>query len=167
MMIVGEQPGDQEDIEGGPFVGPAGRVLDSALRAAQIDRQASFVTNAVKHFKFENRGKRRLHKKPSAGEIDQCRWWLDQEIALVEPEMIVVLGASAARGVLGCSVRISDVRSRVIASPAGIPAVVTVHPSFLLRIPDEERRLAEERRFVDDLSLAASHLADKTRARSP
>ena len=155
LMIVGEQPGDQEDKAGKPFVGPAGKMLDRALADAAIDRGKVYVTNAVKHFKWEPRGKFRLHKKPSAKEIDICRWWLDQEFDLVEPELIVAMGATAARGIGLGSVTITAMRGRILDLPAGRKGLVTVHPSFLLRLPDEEARAREYGAFVADLALAA------------
>jgi uracil-DNA glycosylase len=153
IMLVGEQPGDREDRAGQPFVGPAGQLLDAALVEAGIDRTRVYVTNAVKHFKFTTRGKRRIHDKPSAGEIDACRWWLDQEHARLRPRVIVLLGASAARAVLGRPVVIARVRGEriVIGETAGM---VTVHPSFLLRMPDPAVKLKERIRFVSDLRTA-------------
>ena len=160
LMLVGEQPGDQEDKQGHPFVGPAGRLLDRALDDAGIDRKTVFVTNAVKHFKFEQRGKRRLHKKPSAGEIEACRWWLDLERALVEPRLIVAMGTSAARGVFGRPVTISKVRGRLQDLETGGQALVTVHPSALLRTKDERDRKDRYRRFVADLEVCARAIAE-------
>lgn len=153
LMIVGEQPGDQEDLAGRPFVGPAGAVLDRNLEAAGIDREEVYLTNAVKHFKYERRGKRRLHQRPVAGEIDHCRWWLDLERRFVAPSLIVALGASAARGVLGAPVKISEVRGQIIEN-ADVPVMVTVHPSYLLRLPDPARRAEEEAVFLGDLRRA-------------
>ena len=154
LMIVGEQPGDQEDLAGHPFVGPAGRVLDSALEDAGIDREDVFVTNAVKHFKHEPRGKRRLHKTPSAGEVSACRWWLNAERRLVKPKIILTLGATAALGVLGRKVAVTKERGRAIELDDGPKALLTVHPSYLLRIPDKAAKAAERDRFVDDLKRA-------------
>jgi DNA polymerase len=151
IMMVGEQPGDQEDRQGRPFVGPAGRILDRAIMEAGIDRKQVFVTNAVKHFKFEQRGKRRLHKRPSAGEIDVCRWWLERERALVKPRVVVALGASAARGVLGRATTIASVRGKVLSGDDGSRIVVTIHPSYLLRLRDDESKEREYARFVEDL----------------
>ena len=156
LMFVGEQPGDQEDIEGRPFVGPAGKVLQSALERCGIDREDCFVTNAVKHFKYEPRGKRRLHKKPNNSEIDICRWWLDIERKLVQPELIVALGATAARGVLGKSVTIGPIRGKVLPLSSSEHVLVTVHPSYLLRIVDEEQKKTEWRAFLADLLVAKS-----------
>lgn len=158
LMIVGEQPGDQEDLSGHPFVGPAGRVLDTALEEAGIERKDVFVTNAVKHFKHEPRGKRRLHKTPSAGEISACRWWLDAERRLVKPKVIVTLGGTAALGILGRKVAVTKERGEGIELDDGAKAVLTVHPSYLLRIPDEAGRAVERDRFVTDLKRARSLL---------
>ena len=157
ILFVGEQPGDQEDRAGKPFVGPAGRLLDRALNDAAIDRNAAYVTNAVKHFKFEPRGKRRIHKKPNELEINACHQWLEREIALVHPALIVALGATAARAIFGRATAIEKNRGRIIeAGQANIgydaAVLVTVHPSFLLRVPDEDRAAAYER-FVADLQL--------------
>jgi uracil-DNA glycosylase len=156
LMMVGEQPGDREDLAGRPFVGPAGRVLDRAIAEAGIDRNTVFVTNAVKHFKFEPRGKRRLHKKPNAYEIERCRWWNELEREMVKPGLIVALGATAARSLLGRTVTISKVRGTVLTSN-GVPVVVTIHPSYILRIEDEDAKQGEYERLVADLkfSLAA------------
>jgi probable DNA metabolism protein len=154
IMLVGEQPGDQEDLQGMPFVGPAGRLLDGALEAAGLPRQALYVTNAVKHFKFEPRGKRRLHKRPDASEIDRCRWWLANEIKLVQPKLIVALGATAATSLLNRSVKISAERGQPLTLPEGPAALVTVHPSYLLRLPDRAVAEAERERFITDLRLA-------------
>ncbi len=151
IMLVGEQPGDQEDLQGQPFVGPAGKLLDDALAAADLPRSALYVTNAVKHFKFEPRGKRRLHKKPNASEIEICRWWLASEIKLVQPKLIVALGATAAASLLQRPVKIGAERGRALSLPDGAQAFVTVHPSYLLRLPDAEVAEAERRRFIDDL----------------
>jgi len=159
VMLVGEQPGDQEDRQGHPFVGPAGRVLDRAIVDAGIERKQVFVTNAVKHFKFEPRGKRRLHKRPSAGEVDACRWWLDRERALVKPRVIVALGATAARGVLGRSVTIASVRGEVLAGAGDSRVIVTIHPSYLLRLQDDESKEREYEGFVADLRRCAKLLA--------
>jgi uracil-DNA glycosylase len=157
ILFVGEQPGDQEDLAGKPFVGPAGRLLDRALTDAAIDRKATYVTNAVKHFKFELRGKRRIHKKPNELEISACHQWLERELGLIRPALIVALGATAARAVFGRATAIEKNRGRVIpAAQANIgyeaDVLVTVHPSFLLRVPDEDRDEAYKR-FVADLKL--------------
>ncbi len=154
MMLVGEQPGDQEDLQGKPFVGPAGRLLDEALEAAGVPREDCYVTNAVKHFKFERRGKRRIHSKPGAGEIDACRWWLDTERRLVRPKVIVVMGASAGRAVFGRPVTIKTDRGTPLALSDGGTAVLTVHPSFLLRIPDASEKAKARKLFVADLKAA-------------
>ena len=151
IMFVGEQPGDQEDIAGRPFVGPAGQIFDEALEKAGIPRSEVYVTNAVKHFKFEQRGKKRIHSKPNAGEIEACRWWIDQERSLIRPPVTVALGATAARSILDEVVTISRVRGSPIPLSEGGECWVTVHPSFLLRIPEEDRRREERSRFVDDL----------------
>ena len=158
LMIVGEQPGDQEDLAGEPFVGPAGRVLDAALAEAGIDRKRAWVTNAVKHFKHEPRGKRRLHKTPDAGEVEACRWWLNAERALVKPRLIVTLGATAALGVLGHKIAVTRDRGSPIQLEDGTPVLPTVHPSYLLRLPDEATRAAERIRFIDDLKTARALL---------
>ena len=158
LMIVGEQPGDQEDLAGHPFVGPAGRVLDAALEEARIDREDVFVTNAVKHFKHEPRGKRRLHKTPNTAEVSACRWWLNAERRLVRPKVIVTLGATAALGVLGRKVAVTKERGRGIDLGDGAKALLTVHPSYLLRIPDAAARAGERDRFVADLTQARALL---------
>ena len=158
MMLVGEQPGDKEDLAGKPFVGPAGRILDRALDDAGIARRKVFVTNAVKHFKYELRGKRRLHKKPNAGEIDICRWWLDLERKLVAPKTIVALGATAARGVFGRSMTISAERGAPHRTAEGTVLFVTIHPSLLLRLQGDAEKAQEYERFVADLRSAAASL---------
>jgi uracil-DNA glycosylase family protein len=154
LMLVGEQPGDQEDVQGHPFVGPAGQVLDKALEKAGIDRARIYVSNAVKHFKFEPRGKRRIHSKPNAGEISACRWWLDQERALIKPAVIVALGATAAHSLFGKSVTLSRMRGTPIMLPDGSECHVTIHPSYLLRIDDDARKQEEYRQFVKELAAA-------------
>jgi DNA polymerase len=161
IVLVGEQPGDQEDRVGKPFVGPAGRLLDRALEEAGINRNATYVTNAVKHFKFELRGKRRIHKKPNELEISACRQWLERELALIEPGLIVAMGTTAARAVFGRATAIEKNRGHVIPAreaATGYTAdiLVTVHPSYLLRVPDEDRDAAYER-FVEDLKLARKY----------
>ncbi|MBO0904386.1 UdgX family uracil-DNA binding protein [Jiella sonneratiae] len=153
VIFVGEQPGDQEDIAGEPFVGPAGKVFDQALAAAGIDRSQAYVTNAVKHFKFEPRGKRRIHAKPNTSEISVCRWWLDQERRLVKPKLIVALGATAAQAVLGRSVTIKATRSKLIDLDEKTKLIVTVHPSYLLRLPDEAAKARETKAFRADMAL--------------
>ena len=152
-MLVGEQPGDREDIEGRPFVGPAGRMLSRALDDAGIARESVYVTNAVKHFKFEPRGKRRLHKRPSDAEIAACHDWLDAEIAAVKPRLIIALGATAARALTGRATPVEANRGKRRDYVAGTELLITVHPSFLLRMP-ESAKAAEYRRFVTDLKLA-------------
>jgi DNA polymerase len=151
ILFVGEQPGDQEDIAGRPFVGPAGQLFDAALEEAGIDRTAAYVTNAVKHFKFIQRGKRRIHNKPDGGEIDACKWWLDQERSLIRPPVTVALGATAARSLTGKTVTISRAREAPLTLADGSECWVTVHPSFLLRIPERDRRAEERAKFVADL----------------
>ena len=146
---------------GKPFVGPAGAMFDRALAEAGIDRSLVYVTNAVKHFKFEPRGKRRLHKKPNAYEIDRCRWWLDYERKIVKPEVVVALGATAARGLTGRPITIAKVRGTPLDLSDGIRMITTIHPSYLLRIQDENDKAAEYRRFVQDLRVCAKLLADK------
>ncbi|MEH3100512.1 UdgX family uracil-DNA binding protein [Sphingomonas adhaesiva] len=159
MMFVGEQPGDQEDLVGHPFVGPAGQVFDRALAAAGITRAETYVTNAVKHFKFEPRGRRRIHARPDAGEIDACRWWIEQEQMLLRPAVTVALGATAARSLFGRTMTISRERGRAQRLPDGGAAWITVHPSYLLRLPDEAAREAEYARFVEDLRAAHASLS--------
>lgn len=155
-MLVGEQPGDKEDIAGKPFVGPAGRVLDQALHDAGIAREETFVTNAVKHFKHEMRGKRRLHKRPNNDEIERCKVWLDFERSLVKPSTIVALGVTAARRLTGRTVTIGKVRGKPIDMADGTRLVITVHPSAVLRIEDEDQRRAAYRSFVADLKAAVA-----------
>ena len=151
VMFVGEQPGDQEDLAGRPFVGPAGALFDAALEKAGIDRSSVYVTNAVKHFKFVVRGKRRIHNKPDAGEITACRWWIEHERELIRPAVTVALGATAARSLLEKTVTISRVRGTPLTVGTGGEVWVTVHPSFLLRIPEEDRKREERALFVRDL----------------
>ena len=158
VMFVGEQPGDREDREGKPFVGPAGRVLDEALEEAGIDRRHVYITNAVKHFKWKPQGKRRLHQKPNAAEINACRPWLDAEIAVVKPHLLVLLGATAAQALLGRDFRVSVQRGQLMERPALPPMMATVHPSSILRAPDDETREIEMRAFVQDLKRVAQHL---------
>jgi uracil-DNA glycosylase family protein len=155
VMFVGEQPGDKEDLEGHPFVGPAGAVLDKALVEAGIDRKQTYVTNAVKHFKWEPRGKRRIHKKPNSLEVAACRPWLDAEIALVQPQVIVCLGATAAEALLGRSFRVTQKRGQLLSFGAAEHILATVHPSSILRAPDETARHQEYKSFVADLSVVA------------
>ncbi|PZN92327.1 MAG: uracil-DNA glycosylase [Alphaproteobacteria bacterium] len=158
LMFVGEQPGDQEDIAGRPFVGPAGQVFDAALAEAGIDRRRAYVSNAVKHFKFEPRGKRRIHAKPDTGEINACRWWLDAERAALKPRIIVALGATAARAVTGKAVTISKVRGVPSIQADGSELWITIHPSYLLRIEDPAQAAAERVRFVEELKAVAARL---------
>ncbi len=162
LLFVGEQPGDQEDLVGRPFVGPAGQLFDRALADAGIERARTYVSNAVKHFKFEPRGKRRIHARPNAGEIEACRWWLDHERALIQPKVVVALGATAARSLLGKVVTVSRARGRLVALPDGSQGFVTIHPSFLLRIPEEDRKAEEYRRFVHDLREVRKLAAERT-----
>lgn len=158
LMMVGEQPGNDEDLKGHPFVGPAGRMLDRAIADAGLDRKTIFVTNAVKHFKFEPRGKRRLHKRPNAHEIERCRWWNEIERKLVKPDLIVALGATAARSLMGRIITIGKVRGEPIALADGGRLIVTVHPSSLLRIEDEKDKTLRYGEFVDDLKMCAKLL---------
>jgi DNA polymerase len=159
LMFLGEQPGDQEDLAGKPFVGPAGQMFDRALGQAGLDRQTSYVTNAVKHFKYEQRGKRRIHAKPNAGEIQACRWWYGQERELIRPLVTVAMGATAARQMLGKAVTISGTRGTAHRLEDGSEGWVTIHPSFLLRIQEKAEAEAEYLRFVDDLKRVKQRLA--------
>jgi len=159
VFFVGEQPGNEEDLSGKPFVGPAGRLLDEALTEAGIDRTQTYVTNVVKHFKWEPRGKRRIHKKPNAREITACRPWLEAEISLVNPKVIVCLGATAAQALLGSQFRVSKQRGQFIKSTLAPYIMATVHPSAILRAPDDETRHAEKRHFIDDLKKVAHVLS--------
>ncbi|HEY2773057.1 MAG TPA: UdgX family uracil-DNA binding protein [Candidatus Binatia bacterium] len=154
LMLVGEQPGNDEDLAGKPFVGPAGKLLDHGLEAAGIERSDTYVTNAVKHFKWEPRGKRRIHKKPNTTEMVACRPWLESEIAAVQPKLVVCLGATAAQSLLGAALRVTRDRGKIVDTAYGVPAMATVHPSSLLRAPDDETRRAETRRFIADLAIA-------------
>lgn len=163
VMLMGEQPGDKEDRAGKPFVGPAGQILDRALEEAGIARAKIFVTNAVKHFKHEPRGKRRLHKRPNAYETERCRWWLEHERAIVKPAVVVALGATAARSLFGRTVTISALRGRPQRLADGTAAFVTVHPSFLLRIRDATDKAREYKRFVADLADAQAFVASGDR----
>ncbi|MGH7277207.1 MAG: UdgX family uracil-DNA binding protein [Candidatus Rokuibacteriota bacterium] len=158
VMFVGEQPGSDEDLSGKPFVGPAGRLLDTALGEAGVDRGTAYVTNAVKHFKWEPKGKRRIHAKPSAGEIAACNPWLQAEIEVVKPRVIVCLGATAAQALLGRQFRVSRQRGEWVLSPLAPRVMATVHPSSILRAPDEETRRVEMQRFVEDLRKVAAAL---------
>jgi uracil-DNA glycosylase family protein len=161
IMLVGEQPGDQEDLAGKPFVGPAGKIMDRALGEAGIDRKEVYVTNAVKHFKWEPRGKRRIHKKPNSREIAACRPWLEAELRVVKPKLLVCLGATAAQTIFGPSFRVTRERGKVLSCKFAPKVVATVHPSSLLRQPDEESREREYRNFVDDLRVALKAAGEK------
>jgi uracil-DNA glycosylase len=158
VLMVGEQPGDKEDLQGRPFVGPAGAVLDKALQAAAIDRNDVYVTNIVKHFKWEPRGKRRIHKKPNALEISACRPWLEAEIELTRPDVVVLLGATAAQGLLGRDFRVTQHRGEWVPSSIAPFVMATVHPSSILRAPDDETRHEEMRKFIADLSKVAGKI---------
>jgi uracil-DNA glycosylase len=158
VMFVGEQPGDQEDLAGRPFVGPAGRVLDEGMVEAGIDRGKAYVTNAVKHFKWQARGKRRIHQKPNAIEMAACRPWLDAELAVVKPRVLVLLGATAAQSLLGSSFRVTKMRGVPVDSDLAPDVIATVHPSSILRAPDEEARSQAMRDFVADLKVVAKLL---------
>ncbi|WP_099865481.1 UdgX family uracil-DNA binding protein [Pararhizobium haloflavum] len=159
IIFVGEQPGDQEDLAGAPFVGPAGKVFDDTLAQVGIDRQRVYVTNAVKHFKFVPRGKRRLHQKPNGGEVQACRWWLDREIALIKPKLVVALGATALTALYGKTLPVTKNRRQVLRNDADLKIFVTVHPSFLLRIPDAETAARERRLFAEDLAALRDLMA--------
>jgi len=161
VVFVGEQPGNEEDLSGKPFVGPAGRLLDEALIEAGIDRTQTYVTNVVKHFKWEPRGKRRIHKKPNATEIAACRPWLEAEIGLVKPNVIVCLGATASQALFGPQFKVNKQRGQFMESTLAPYIVATVHPSSILRAPDDETRHLEKRRFIDDLKKVA-HVLSKT-----
>jgi uracil-DNA glycosylase len=154
LFVVGEQPGDQEDLAGKAFVGPAGQVLNQVIAEAGIDRSTAYVTNAVKHFKFKPQGKRRIHERPNVGEINHCRWWLTREIQTVQPDLIVALGATAARSLTGKTIAIGANRGKILQSTEGVPVLVTIHPSYLLRLPDTEAAERERRAFVEDLQRA-------------
>ncbi|WP_338575490.1 UdgX family uracil-DNA binding protein [Brevundimonas olei] len=158
LMVVGEQPGDQEDLAGRPFVGPAGRLLDTMLEAAGLDRRDLYLTNAVKHFKHEPRGKRRLHKTPNAGEVQACRWWLDHERRLVKPRLILALGATAGLALLGRKPAVQAERGQIITADDGARVLLTVHPAYLLRLPDPTTRDKERARFLADLAVASAEL---------
>jgi DNA polymerase len=164
VVLVGEQPGDKEDLAGHPFVGPAGMMLDRALAEAGIDRKKTYVTNAVKHFKFVPRGKIRLHQKPKTPEIRACRQWYERELELIKPDLVVAMGATAAQCVFGKITPINKNRGRASELPNGLKALVTVHPSYLLRQPDEESREREYARLVDDLRIAAALIKTSSRA---
>ncbi|HEV2720131.1 MAG TPA: UdgX family uracil-DNA binding protein [Thermoanaerobaculia bacterium] len=159
VMFIGEQPGDKEDLSGRPFVGPAGALLDKALDEAGIDRSKVYVTNVVKHFKWEPRGKRRIHKKPNAVEINACRPWLDAELRVVKPRAIVCLGSTAAQAVIGPKFRVSIQRGQFVKSPLAPLVTATVHPSSILRAPTDEARRAEMKRFIEDLKKIKAAIA--------
>jgi uracil-DNA glycosylase len=159
VMLVGEQPGDQEDRQGKPFVGPAGKELDRGLVAARIARDEAYVTNVVKHFKFEERGRRRIHQTPKRFEIDACRPWLDEEMRVVEPEALVLLGATAAKALLGSSFRLTQHRGELLDSQLAPIVTATIHPSAILRAPDDEARAAQRESFAEDLRVVARALA--------
>ncbi|WP_214472447.1 UdgX family uracil-DNA binding protein [Mesorhizobium sp. dw_380] len=159
VIFVGEQPGDQEDLAGKPFVGPAGKVFDAILDDAGVDRQKVYVTNAVKHFKFEPRGKRRIHSKPNAGEVQACRWWLDQEFDLIKPNLAVALGATAALSLLGKATPVIKMRGQVIAREDGLRVFITIHPSFILRIREAADKAAERDRFLQDMKQVKQLMA--------
>ncbi len=163
LILVGEQPGDKEDLAGEPFVGPAGRLLDKALAEAGIDRSAAYVTNAVKHFKWKPQGKRRLHQTPRAGEIEACKPWLQAEVEAVEPQALLAMGATAARSLFGTKVKVTKDRGRPLDSPLAPVAAVTIHPSALLRLHDHDEREAEFAAFVADLEAVATALQGAAR----
>jgi DNA polymerase len=155
IVMVGEQPGDQEDLQGAPFVGPAGKLLDRALEEAGIDRSTVYVTNAVKHFKFEPRGKRRIHKKPDRPEIEACKWWLERELAVLKPELIVALGGTAGQAIYGRAVKVMSERGKIARDARGFGVLLTIHPSMILRVPDEADKRKAFADFVRDLKKAA------------
>jgi len=163
MLLIGEQPGDYEDVAGKPFVGPAGKIMDRALEEAGIDRKDVYVTNAVKHFKWEPRGKRRIHQKPNSREIAACKPWLEAELRLVKPKLVVCLGATAGQAIFGPSFRVTRERGKVLSSKLAPRVVATVHPSSLLRQPDEESREREYAHFVSDLRVALKAVGAKCR----
>src|SRR6202163_457295 len=162
IMLAGEQPGDYEDLVGKPFVGPAGQIMNRALEEAGIARQELYVTNAVKHFKWEPRGKRRIHQKPNAREIAACRPWLEAELRIVKPKLVVLLGATAAQTIFGSSFRVTRERGKVLSSKFAPKIVATVHPSSLLRQPDQASRERDYRNFVADLRLASKAAGEKS-----
>jgi len=155
IVMVGEQPGDQEDIQGKPFVGPAGKLLDRAMEEAGVNRSQVYVTNAVKHFKFEPRGKKRIHKKPDRPEIEACKFWLDRELAVLKPKLVVALGGTAGQALLGRAVKVLSERGKIQSDPRGYKLLITVHPSMILRVPDEAGQRKAYADFVRDLRKAA------------
>jgi uracil-DNA glycosylase family protein len=155
IMMVGEQPGDQEDLQGRPFVGPAGQLLDRALDEAGVDRSTVYVTNAVKHFKFEPRGKRRIHKKPDRPEIEACKFWLERELKVIRPQLVVALGGTAAQALTGRAVKVLSERGRPMDDPRGFRLIITIHPSMILRVPDRAAKAQAFADFVRDLKQAA------------
>ena len=155
IVFVGEQPGDQEDLAGRPFVGPAGKVFDAALEEVGIDRSRVYVTNAVKHFKFVPRGKRRLHQRPNVSEIQACRWWLKQELDILRPRLVVALGLTAVRSLTGKAMTLEVAREQRLQTLEGAPLLATIHPSYLLRLPDEAMKAREHARFLEDLKRVA------------
>ena len=159
LVFVGEQPGDQEDLQGRPFVGPAGKIFDAVLGEAGIDRTTVYVTNAVKHFKFEPRGKRRIHSKPNTGEVQACRWWLAQELTLLKPKLVVALGATAAQSLLETPVAITKQRGQTIMRDDGLAVFLTIHPSYILRLRDTQEAAAERARFAEDIRTVRSMMA--------
>ncbi len=165
LVFVGEQPGDQEDLAGRPFIGPAGQIFNRAAEEAGIDRAKAYVTNAVKHFKFKPQGKRRLHEKPNVGEINHCRWWLTREVQIIKPDLIVALGATAARSLTGKNIAIGANRGKILQSEEGVPVLVTIHPSYLLRLPDAELAKRERETFIADLRKA-KEIVENTHNRS-
>jgi DNA polymerase len=166
LMLVGETPGDQEDLAGKPFVGPAGRLLDQALTAARIERSTTYVTNVVKHFKWEPRGKRRLHRRPDVAEVNACMPWLEREIEIVQPRVIVCLGATAGRALLGRDFLVTRDRGRIVPSPFAPRVLATIHPSALLRLPDSLERTAGMEAFIEDLRMAGRAVASAETART-
>ena len=161
LLLVGEQPGHEEDLAGRPFVGPAGQLLDRALAEAGLERGETYITNVVKHFKFTARGKRRIHEKPGAAEVEACRPWFQTELDLVQPEVVVALGATAARAILGPAFRITRDRGRFVPSPLAARVLATAHPSAVLRMPDEAARQEAMRQLVHDLGVVAKALREK------
>jgi uracil-DNA glycosylase len=155
VVMVGEQPGDQEDLQGRPFVGPAGKLLDRAMEDAGLDRSKVYVTNSVKHFKFEPRGKKRIHKKPDRPEIEACKWWLDRELKVLKPKLVVALGGTGAQAIVGRAVKVLSERGKLMDDPRGFQLLITIHPSMILRVPDEADKRKAYAEFVRDLKKAA------------